>query len=92
MTKIIAIILLSLIVQISWVSGELIKPEDDSELTYIHVLFEWDDINGATGYDFQLSLNNDLLPVSQLSTLRNRIILKKILLSGNHNISGECGQ
>ena len=63
MTKIIAIILLSLIVQISWVSGELIKPEDGSELSYIHVLFRWDAEADVTDYTFELSSSSDFTSI-----------------------------
>ena len=39
----------------SWILAGLTKPQDGSELNFIHVLFEWDEVNNATGYEFQLS-------------------------------------
>ena len=42
-----------------WVLAGLTKPQDGSELNFIHVLFEWDEVNNATGYEFQLSSTND---------------------------------
>ena len=43
----------------AWVLAGLTKPQNGSELNYIHVLFEWDEVNNATGYEFQLSSTND---------------------------------
>jgi len=39
--------------------GGLIHPPDGSKLNYVHVLFEWEEIPGSTGHDFQLSVSND---------------------------------
>ena len=41
----------------SWVRAELTKPQDDSELSYIHVMFQWDAVDGSTEYNFQFSSN-----------------------------------
>ena len=43
----------------SWILAGLTKPQDGSVLNFIHVLFEWDEVNNATGYEFQLSSTND---------------------------------
>ena len=46
--------ILSLIISsIAW--GDLLYPPSDIELNYIHVKFDWDDIEGASEYLFQLS-------------------------------------
>ena len=42
-----------------WVLAGLTKPQDGGELNFIHVLFEWDEVENAAGYDFQLSSTND---------------------------------
>ena len=43
----------------SWVRAELTKPQDGSELSYIHVMFQWDSVEGSTEYNFQISSTND---------------------------------
>ena len=48
-----------IIFPLSLIWAELINPDNGSELTYVHVLFEWEEIPGSTGYDFQLSGSND---------------------------------
>ena len=48
-----------IIFSLSLIWAGLIIPEDGSELTYIHVLFEWEEIPGSTGYELQVSESND---------------------------------
>ncbi|HJM84274.1 MAG TPA: hypothetical protein QGI69_03250, partial [Candidatus Marinimicrobia bacterium] len=49
--------------------GDLIHPPDGSELSYVHVLFKWEEIPGSTGYDFQLSgSNNFSTPLISINT------------------------
>ena len=47
--------LLFIIICVSRIFADLIHPHDGSELSYIHVLFEWDADVDATEYTFQLS-------------------------------------
>ena len=53
--------------------AELIRPENDRELNYLHILFEWDQEPGAIGYNLQISnqsiFNNLLLDVELSSTI-----------------------
>ena len=56
MNKYIYLILLSLF---NSVFAELLKPQDNSNLNYTHILFEWDQISGADSYQLQLSSNDD---------------------------------
>ncbi len=56
MNKYIYLILLSLF---NSIFAELLKPQDNSNLNYTHILFEWDQISGADSYQLQLSLNDD---------------------------------
>ena len=39
----------------------MIKPENGSYLNYIHVLFEWEQIEEATSYNFQLAENESFI-------------------------------
>ena len=56
MNKYIYLILLSLF---NSIFAELLKPQDNSNLNYTHILFEWDQISGADSYQLQLSSNDD---------------------------------
>ena len=47
----------------------IIKPENGSNLNYIHVLFEWEQMNNANGYEFMLDNQNDFLnPILHFTT------------------------
>ena len=48
-----------IIFSLSLIWAGLITPENGGELTYVHVLFEWEEVPEATGYEFQLSGLND---------------------------------
>ncbi len=62
--------LLLLIICMSTLFGDLIHPPDGSELSYVHVLFKWEEIPGSTGYDFQLSGSNDFTTPLNISTTK----------------------
>ena len=53
--------------------GDLIRPENGDELSYIHVLFEWEQEPDAMVYNLQastsLSFNNLLLDVNEATTV-----------------------
>jgi len=51
--------LLLLIICMSTLFSNLIHPPDGSELNYIHVMFQWNTVEGSTEYNFQLSSTND---------------------------------
>ena len=51
--------LLLIIISISQLFADLIHPPDGSELNYIHVMFQWNTVEGSTEYNFQLSSTND---------------------------------
>ena len=60
MNKLLHILLLS-----SFIWAGLTTPQNNATLTYIHVLFEWEEVPNATGYELQLSgsenFNNPLV-------------------------------
>jgi len=49
------IIYITIISSIQFISAQLLKPIQGSVLSYTHVLFEWEQINDADCYQFQLS-------------------------------------
>ena len=49
------IIYIFLISNIQFINAQLLKPIQGSVLNYTHVLFEWEQINDADCYQFQLS-------------------------------------
>ena len=59
MKKLLLILFTIFMMTPSSVLAGLTKPQDGSELNFIHVLFEWDEVENAAGYDFQLSSNID---------------------------------
>ncbi len=42
---------------INFIQASLITPINNSNLNYIHVLFEWEQENDAVSYNFQLSID-----------------------------------
>ena len=62
-----------LIILFSLSFSELIKPENNAYLNYIHIYFEWDQEPDATGYNLQVSnqqsFNNLILNIEEASTV-----------------------
>ena len=62
-----------LIILFSLSFSELIKPENNAYLNYIHIYFEWDQEPDATGYNIQVSnqqsFNNLILNIEEASTV-----------------------
>ena len=59
MNKISRLLLNIILICLSLIWAGLTNPENGSNLTYIHVLFEWEEIPEATGYELQISGSND---------------------------------
>jgi hypothetical protein len=49
---------LFIILFLTFLSAELIRPENDSQISYTHVLFEWDQAVDAVSYEIQVSTDN----------------------------------
>ena len=49
---------ISLLFTMSFMYSQMIQPINGSNLNYIHVLFEWEQINDAVSYNFQLDNSN----------------------------------
>ena len=64
----------------SWVRAELTKPQDGSELSYIHVMFQWDSVEGSTEYNFQISSTNDFTSPLVNTNTNNLYYIEKDLL------------
>ena len=51
--------------------GQLITPNDNAHLNHVHVLFEWEQVPEASGYELQVSqksdISNDMIQVSNNS-------------------------
>ena len=56
-------ILLALIISISQLFADLIHPPNESELSYIHVLFRWEAENNISSYEFELSSSEDFTSI-----------------------------
>ena len=61
-------IIFLLLIGNSFLMAELLKPYDDQYISYVHVLFEWEQEPDAQAYNIQLSLNpnfnNNLLDLN----------------------------
>ena len=55
---------------ISFLFADLLKPEDEHELNYIHVLFEWEQEPDAVAYQIEISTDSNFTPliVSQIDS------------------------
>ena len=51
--------LLHILLFSSFIWAGLTTPQNNATLTYIHVLFEWEEVPNATGYELQISGSND---------------------------------
>ena len=65
--------ILILILSVSLCYTDLIKPENESELNYVHILFEWSQEPNAVSYNLQ-ALNEDspsdvILDIEELTTV-----------------------
>ena len=64
--------LIALSILSSILFSDLINPQNNSDLNYIHILFEWDQEPDATSYNLQasnqLSFNNVLVDIEELTT------------------------
>ena len=57
----------------NFIYADLLKPVNNSELNYTHVLFEWEQVHQAESYNFQLStdqiFNNIIIDTIDETTL-----------------------
>jgi len=58
---------------VSTLFGNLITPEDGSELCHIHVLFEWEQIPEAVSYELQISENTNFSTITTHVNLNSLI-------------------
>ena len=60
-----------IITLLSFSYGQLITPNDNAHLNHVHILFEWEQVPEASGYELQISqdpeFSNDLIQVSNNS-------------------------
>jgi len=68
-----------IIFQLSLIWAGLINPENGSELTYVHVLFEWEEIPGSTDYELQVSESSNFTNPLSISTAEPSYIEKDFI-------------
>ncbi len=56
-------LLLFIMICMSQLLADLIHPQDESELNYIHILFRWGAENNISSYEFELSHSEDFTSV-----------------------------
>ncbi len=74
---------LFIISSITW--ADLKNPPNGSNLTYIHVLFEWEEESGAAGYEFQLSGSDDFNSPSVSTTTSELYHIQKNTINWESN-------
>ena len=67
MNRIRIIILFIFLLLLSLVFGEMINPSNQKSLSYIHVLFEWDQEADAVEYELQISENQSFSSMVSVS-------------------------
>ena len=76
---------MTLMITPSWILAGLTKPQDGSELNFIHVLFEWDEVENAAGYDFQLSPSEDFSSPLVNTTITELYYIEKNVIEWESN-------
>ena len=71
-----------LIIVINFISAELLRPINNSDLNYIHILFEWEQMDNADAYQLQvakdISFSNiivDRIDSTLIHIEKNKVIL-----------------
>ena len=69
--------ILNLLILLSLSFGALSKPHNGSTLNYIHVLFEWDQIEGAYSYQLQIASDSNFSNIVTDTTNESLIYIEK---------------
>jgi len=75
--KLFNIFLMFFIFQSKIISGVLIRPLDDSQLNYIHVLFEWEQVPDAAEYVIQISNDEDFNNIVSEASVNSLIYIEE---------------
>ena len=80
MNKILRILFTISLIPSSLLQAGLTTPQNNATLPYIHVLFEWEEESGATGYDLQISESvNFNTPLISTNTTDRYYIEKEVI-------------
>ena len=70
-------LLLFIMICMSQLLADLIHPQDESELNYIHILFRWGAENNISSYEFELSNTEDFSNIINSNTVTDTTLLVK---------------
>ena len=56
----------------------MLRPENNSQISYTHVLFEWEQIYNAMSYEIQISTDNEFANVLVSEIVPSLIYINKI--------------
>jgi len=72
-------LLLFIMICMSQLLADLIHPQDESELNYIHILFHWGAENNISSYEFELSNTEDFSNIINSNTVTDTTYFVKYL-------------
>ena len=55
----------------------LINPPNNSELNYIHVLFEWDQVPGASSYNIEIAYDSQFDEIIKVATVTSLVFIEE---------------
>ena len=61
----------------------MLRPENNSEISYTHVLFEWEQIHNAMSYEIQISTDNEFANILVSEIVPSLIYIDKENLNWN---------
>ena len=58
-------------------NGGLVTPPNNSELNYIHVLFEWDQVPGASSYNIEIAYDSQFDEIIKVATVTSLVFIEE---------------
>ena len=66
-------------------NGGLVTPTNNSELNYIHVLFEWDQVPGASSYNIEIAYDSQFNEIIKVATVTSLVFIEKESIDWDSN-------
>ena len=63
----------------------LINPPNNSELNYIHVLFEWDQVPGASSYNIEIAYDSQFDEIIKVATVTSLVFIEEESIDWDSN-------
>ena len=66
-------------------NGGLVTPSNNSELNYIHVLFEWDQVPGASSYNIEIAFDSQFNEIIKVATVTSLVFIEEESIDWDSN-------